>query len=317
MKRYLHNPVISRRDIVSDLKELSDVSSVFNPGAILFNGKITLLLRVQNRGRETLLVKAVSDDGYKFDISSQAVNIRGLDFDGDRKIYHIYDPRITMLDGNYYIICAVDTSEACFLGLFETQDFDNLDFIDFISEPNVRNGVLFPEKIDDYYYRLERPNEHVLANGTKTGIAITISKSKDLIKWERISELFSGRPHYWDELIGSGPPPIKTRHGWLHIYHGVATHFSSSNIYQAGYSLLDLKSPEKVLYRSKYNILEPRELYELTGQVPNVVFPSGMIGVDYDSEGYLCDDSRILIYYGAADTVVALVETSLNELLKM
>ena len=96
--------------------------------------------------------------------------------------------------------------------------------------------------------------------------------------------LIEGRFHYWDEFIGSGPPPVKTRQGWLHIYHGVAGHFGSSNIYQAGVMLLDLNDPSKVLARSWCNILEPRELFELTGQVPNVVFPSGMIVKDFDAK---------------------------------
>jgi beta-1,4-mannooligosaccharide/beta-1,4-mannosyl-N-acetylglucosamine phosphorylase len=125
----------------------------------------------------------------------------------------------------------------------------------------------------------------------------------------------SGRLHYWDELIGSGPPPVKTRDGWLHIYHGIATHFASSNIYQAGAVLLDLNEPWKMIARSWNNILEPRELYELVGQVPNVVFPSGMIVEEYDSEGYATPDSEVKIFYGAADTVVCLATTTVRKLI--
>ena len=113
----------------------------------------------------------------------------------------------------------------------------------------------------------------------------------------------TGRPHYWDELIGSGPPPVKTREGWLHIYHGIATHFASSNIYQAGVCLLDLDDPTRVLARGVNNILEPREMYELVGQVPNVVFPSGMIVEEYDDQGFAFPDSVVRVYYGAADTL--------------
>ncbi len=317
MKRSSRNPIITRQDIISDLEALRDVSSVFNPGAAVFKENILLLLRVQNRARETFLVKAESEDGYSFNISESPVEFIGLDNQSDRSIYHIYDPRISQIEEKYYILCAMDTSEGCFLGLFETDDFEHLHFQGYVSEPDVRNGVLFPEKINGFYYRLERPNRCLLDNGPKTGSTITVSRSADMLKWERISDLFSGRPHYWDELIGSGPPPIKTRKGWLHIYHGVATHFASSNIYQAGYCLLDLNQPEKVIKREKYNILEPRELYELTGQVPNVVFPSGMIALEYDQEGFINENGRILIYYGAADTVVALAETTLNDILKL
>ena len=126
----------------------------------------------------------------------------------------------------------------------------------------------------------------------------------------------SGRPHYWDELIGSGPPPIKTREGWLHMYHGVATHFASANIYQAGVVLLDLDDPTSVISRSTDNILEPRELYEMVGQVPNVVFPSGIIVEEFDDEGFAKPGSLVRIYYGAADTCIGLATTTIGELIE-
>ncbi|MCK4510247.1 hypothetical protein KAW64_00825, partial [bacterium] len=93
------------------------------------------------------------------------------------------------------------------------------------------------------------------------------------------------RLHYWDELIGPGPPPVKTREGWLLVYHGIATHLAGACIYQAGVALLALDDPSNVLARSRDNILEPRETYEIAGQVPNVVFPSGMIVERYDEQG--------------------------------
>ena len=138
-----------------------------------------------------------------------------------------------------------------------------------------------------------------------------------MINWNPVAPLIDGRFHYWDEFIGSGPPPVKTRQGWLHIYHGVAGHFGSSNIYQAGVMLLDLNDPSKVLARSWCNILEPRALYELVGQVPNVVFPSGMIVEKYDSEGFALPESPVLVYYGAADTSVGLAQTTIQDLLDL
>ena len=91
-----------------------------------------------------------------------------------------------------------------------------------------------------------------------SGDAIWLTESDDLVEWRPVGEVMSGRPHYWDELIGSGPPPVKTEAGWLHLYHGVATHFASSNIYQAGAVLLDLEDPSRVIARTWDNILEPR-----------------------------------------------------------
>lgn len=142
-----------------------------------------------------------------------------------------------------------------------------------------------------------------------------LSESMDLLHWKPAQSIISGRFHYWDELIGAGPPPIKTRAGWLQIYHGVATHFGSANIYQAGVMLLDLQNPGHVIGRGRYNILEPRELYELTGQVPNVVFPSGAIVENVDSDGFAKPNSRVLVYYGAADTCVGLATATIDELI--
>jgi len=80
--------------------------------------------------------------------------------------------------------------------------------------------------------------------------------------------------------------------------------------------LLDLDNPARVIGRCPYNILEPRELYELTGQVGNVVFPSGAVVEDIDSEGYAQPESTVYIYYGAADTSVCLATTTVKGLIE-
>ncbi len=308
MQRYLHNPIIHREQIKGISNALNDVSSVFNPGGVFHEGNVLLLLRVQNRARETLFVRASSPDGLNFDIGTEAVHVTHLERCPHR-IYHIYDARITPSSGKHFdVVCAMDTDKGCFLGYFRSDDLSSLDFISLASGPDVRNGVIFAGTP----YRFERPNTYQGADGVKTGSTIVCSKSEDYEKWEYVAEVFSGRPHYWDELIGSGPPPIKCEAGWLHIYHGVATHFGSANIYQAGVSLHDSERPWITLSRGKYNILEPREPYELMGQVPNVVFPTAAIPISKD--GKVSDDTPVYIYYGAADTCVGLAITTISEL---
>ncbi|MDZ4121341.1 MAG: hypothetical protein U1C33_02905, partial [Candidatus Cloacimonadaceae bacterium] len=197
-----------------------------------------------------------------------------------------------------------------------------LHFQGLVSSADVRNGILFPQKFDDCYLRFERPNRTSLENGVKTGTSIVCSTSKDLFTWEEKAVVMQGRPHFWDELIGSGPPPIKTHAGWLHIYHGVATHFGSSNIYQAGVALHDLNEPWKVLARGKYNILEPRENYELCGQVPNVIFPTALWVHPHNADNHILKsdvatpESKVYLYYGAADTSVCMAETTIATLLE-
>lgn len=315
MKRYKNNPIITRTDIPEIPPYLVDVSSVFNPGAIQFGNKFLLMLRVQNRGRETFLLMAESDDGVHFTISDEVVHFKGIEKITE-KIYHLYDPRITRIDNIYYIMFAMDMDNGCRLGLAQTNDFEYFEFMGIVSEDDNRNGVLFPEKINDKYLRLDRPNEIDLPDGPTTGSVIRLSESDDLLEWEPVGPVISGRSHYWDELIGAGPAPIKTEQGWLQIYHGVATHFGSSNIYQAGVMLLDLANPLKVIGRSPYNILEPREMYELVGQVPNVVFPSGAIVDEVDAEGFAKLNSKVFIYYGAADTCVCLAISTIVDLIR-
>ena len=310
-----NNPIITRNDVPDLGVHLRNVSSVFNPGAVKMNHTYHLMLRVQNRARETFLMMADSSDGINFTVRPELVNFKGIE-QIDLEVYHIYDPRITRIDDIFYILFAIDTSEGTKLGLAKSDDLINFDFIDIVSQEDNRNGVLFPELINGYYARLDRPNI-VKHDSVMSGNFICLSFSKDMKNWERESIIIEGRPHYWDELIGAGTPPIKTKDGWLIVYHGVATHFSSSNIYQAGVFILDLDDPSKVLARSKYNILEPRKDYELMGQVPNVVFPSGIIVEDSDASGFASENSQIKIYYGAADTSICLAEIELSQLVRM
>ena len=308
------NPILTRADIPHIPPHVHDVTSVFNPGAIKINDEYLLMLRVQLRSRETFFLTARSRDGASFTVSKKLVHFKGIEKVQDR-IYHMYDARITRLDGLYYIMFALDMDNACQLGLGATKDFQSFDFLGIASNEDIRNGVLFPEKVGGKYLRMDRPNKARLEAGPTTGSTIWLSESDDLLHWTPRAPVMSGRFHYWDEFIGSGPPPVKTRQGWLHVYHGVAGHFGSSNIYQAGAVLLDLKDPSKVIGRCRCNILEPRELYELTGQVPNVVFPSGMIVEEYDQEGFARPESPVKIYYGAADTVVGLATGTVHDLL--
>ncbi len=314
LTRHSKNPVVTRTDIPDIAPHLIDVSSVFNPGAVKFNGRYILLLRVQSRGRETFIVKAVSDNGVDFTVDTKIVDFRGMELVKET-IYHIYDARITKIGADHYVMFAMDMDAGCQLGLARTTDFETFDFLGIVSEGDIRNGVLFPEKVNGRYLRFDRPNKVQLASGVSSGNTICLSESDDLLTWKAVASVMGGRFHYWDENIGSGAPPVKTREGWLHVYHGVAMHFASSNIYQAGVALHDLDHPEIVTHRGRYNILEPRELFELTGQVPNVVFPSGMIVEDYDDDGYAKPESTVLVYYGAADTVVGLAVTTIQDLI--
>jgi len=314
LQRHPGNPILSRTDIPALSPDLTDVSSVFNPGAVRWDGRDLLLLRVQNRGRETFLLRALDDGRGSWVIHPDPLRFRGLERLPGR-IFHIYDPRVTALAEGFAIILAIDSDQGCRLGIARTTDFLTGDFLGLAGDADSRNGVLFPERVAGRYLLLERPNRLTPGDGPSSGETIVLSESADLVTWKQVGAVMHGRPHYWDERIGSGPPPVKTREGWLHIYHGVATHFGAANIYQAGAVLLDLNDPTRVRARSRLNILEPRELYEMVGQVPNVVFPSGMIVERFDAQGFALPESPVRIYYGAADTVVCMATSTIGTLI--
>ena len=313
MERYLNNPVVEPKDIPVIPPNIIDATSVFNPGAIKFNDKTLLMLRVQNRARETYFIMAESEVGIQFKIANKFIKWEGLE-KVKEKIYHLYDPRITKIGDEYYIMFAMDIESGCFLGLGKTIDFKKFSFMGVVSKEDNRNGVLFSEKVNGKYLRLDRPNKNQLADGPLTGSEIWLSESDNLINWNPVKKLISGRNHYWDELIGAGPPPVKTAKGWLCVYHGIAMHYQP--IYQAGVMLLDLEDPSKVIARGRFNILEPRKLYETVGQVPNVIFPTGIIVDKFDENGFAKMDSKIKLYYGAADTVVGLAISTIHQLIK-
>ena len=315
MIRHSRNPILTRKDIPEVPPLLSDVTSVFNPGAINDGTSYRLILRVQDRSRETYFLPATSFDGWSFEVEPRIIRFEGLEKLA-APVYHCYDARPTRIGDTVYVMFALDMDDGCQLGLGRTTDYKRYEFLGLVSNEDIRNGVLFPEKIGGRYLRMDRPNKARHAGGPTSGSTIWLSESDDLLTWRPVAPLIQGRFHFWDEFIGSGPPPVKTRRGWLHVYHGVAGHFGSASIYQAGVMLLDLSDPSKVLGRCRRNILEPREIYELAGQVPNVVFPSGMIVEDYDAEGFALPDSEVKIYYGAADTCVGLATTTVADLLR-
>lgn len=312
--RHPSNPILTRESIPAG-SPLADASSVFNPGATLHEGRVRLLLRVQTRARRTSWLSASSDDGAHFEVDPEPVTFDGLDRAGVA-VHHVYDPRITRIDDRILVVAAMDLDDGCRLGLFETDDFFRMKFLGFCSQDENRNGVLFPASFDGAYLRLDRPNRAHLPDRPPTGDSIVLSESHDLLSWEPRGVVVAGRPRLWDELIGPGPPPLRTRHGWLVVYHGVATHPGALNIYQAGVLLLDEMDPRIVLGRSDGNVLEPREPYEVVGQVPNVVFPSGWVVEPGAQDDPAADDTRVFLYYGAADTVVALATTRVGRLIE-
>ena len=136
--------------------------------------------------------------------------------------------------------------------------------------------------------------------------AMWLARSDDLLHWGGHQKLMDVRPEAWDCVrIGAGAVPLRTKKGWLEIYHG-ADGADKDNRYCLGAVLLAADDPSKVLARSKEPILAPEAPYELTGLLGNVVFTCG--AVEWKNE--------LLVYYGAADSVTALAISSVDDLLE-
>jgi beta-1,4-mannooligosaccharide/beta-1,4-mannosyl-N-acetylglucosamine phosphorylase len=294
VKRYAKNPILTPEMIPG-------ANAVFNSSVTRFNGKYVGVFRVEKREGFQSLRAAWSDDGinsWKFDRDEVLVPT-----EEPFKTYEVarYDPRITQIGDTFYICHASENYFGCQISVASTKDFKTFTKIAVASEPTNRNMVLFPEKIGGLYVRLDRPFE------SGGGGNIWISYSPDLVYWGRSECIMQPRGFAWDQgKIGPGTPPIRTKDGWLMIYHGTTPRINGK-IYKAGVALLDLDDPRKVIARSKEYLMAPSEMYERVGDVPNVVFPTAMI--PYPEK----DEMRI--YYGGADTVFCLATAKISEMI--
>ena len=166
-----------------------------------------------------------------------------------------------------------------------------------------RDVVIFPEKINDKFYMISRASERCGKGYPNENPAIWISSSDDLLRFDEYSLLMKGEEDWESKKIGISTPPIKTKDGWLVIYHGVS---KIDDSYRVGAILLDLKDPTKILYRTKNFIMEPEAEYETNGYYNGCVFPTGIVE----------KDGLLYIYYGAGDKVICLATVKLVDLLK-
>ena len=296
--RYPGNPILTGRDFSPQ----SGVIRVFNSGVVKFSGRYVMVCRAEDRSLCNRLWIADSADGIRFTPRLEPVALPHDDpefAEYTRGMY--YDPRITEIDGVFYLMHAAHSGHGCRLSLVKTADFESFEWMGFVSETDNRNGVLFPEKIGGLYARLDRPN-----TGSDFG-DIWISYSPDLIFWGKSRCVLRNADVRWAwSKIGPGSVPIRTPAGWLNVFHGVRTQCKAHCVYQLGVCLHDLEDPSRVIAMARDAILLPEEDYELVGQTPSVVFTCAAV---------VEDDGTVKLYYGGADTVMALATTSIERLL--
>jgi len=307
--------------------------SVFNPGAIVEDGKFYLFERAAGSLRPfvTSIGLLVSDDGVHFghavDEPVFTAAMAGYP-DGS-----VQDARVVKIDGLYYMCFALQPhpmdcwptgqgvpdyytqsypgwqecawSMITQSGIAVSEDLIHFRHLGFVTPREIddRDVVLFPEKIAGKFALLRRPICHPNVSSEQDRPSIWISYSQDLQSWT--PPQIVARPAYgWEGgKIGAAATPIRTEYGWLLLYHGV----DQDSVYRVGAMLLDLLEPERVLARTPNFIMEPEEYYEQFGLViPNVIFPTGNV----------VKDGVLYVYYGCADTAIGLATVPLRELLE-
>jgi predicted GH43/DUF377 family glycosyl hydrolase len=298
-RRHKLNPILTAADWPYP------AHSVFNPGATLLPDGTTLLLcRVEDRRGHSHLCAARSANGVDdWQIDRQPT----LPADPERwpeEEWGIEDPRITFLPelGQYAMVYTAYTSVGPGVALALTEDFRRFERLGMIMSPEDKDAALFPHRIGGHWALIHRPV-------SAPGAHMWISYSPDLRHWGSHKLMLEARHGgWWDaNKIGLSAPPIETPGGWLVIYHGVRQ-TAAGSLYRLGLALFDLHTPERCLKRGDEWIFGPEEPYERRGDVDNVVFPCGYtLGPDGDT---------LHLYYGAADTSIALAAGSLRALLE-
>lgn len=241
---------------------------------------------------------ARSTDGIHFDVEA----LPALSAATEYEAFGVEDPRITQLDGTYWITYTAVSHYGIGTGLASTADFKTFERHGIIFPPPNRNVTIFPEKIGGRYAALHRPMPEGLGQHS-----IWTAASSDLKSWGNHRLVVTPREGSWDDTkVGGGAVPFRVHYrkedGWLSIYHGVT---GNPPTYSLGALLLSHHDPARVRARSREPILKPEAPYEREGFFGKVVFTCGA----------LVDGDLVRVYYGAADGVTAVADLSLKEIL--
>ena len=297
LTRFQNNPIITPED-----GQGWESGGTFNPGAVVIDDVIHLLYRGVDKTGTSRLGYATSRDGGMI---IKRLPTPVLKPSAQWEEFGCEDPRITQMNGLFYITYTAYSQRGPRIALASTTDFLHFKRYGIIGpDINDKDCVLFPEKINGKIALLHRINGRIQIAYFDSADALTNPGGY----WETYledlesHEVIKPKYHWETRKIGSGAPPIRTKKGWLVIYHGV----SAERVYRAGALLLDLKNPQDVIARTRAPILEPETEFEKRGVVPNVVFPDGAVVLD----------GELVVYYGGADRVCCGAKVLLDEFLE-
>jgi predicted GH43/DUF377 family glycosyl hydrolase len=296
--RYSKNPILT-----ADMWPYT-VNTVFNPAAtLLADGTTLLLCRIEDPRGISHLCAARSSDGFTNWHIDPEPTLMPDPIDYPEELWGIEDPRITFLpEMNKYAICYTSYSRGGpGVSLALTEDFYSFERCGVVMAPEDKDAAMLPRRIRGQWAMIHRPVGWL-------GAHMWISYSQDLRNWGDHKLMLEARlGAWWDaNKIGLCPPPVETSRGWLTIYHGVRT-TAAGALYRLGLALFDLESPEICLLRGEGWVFGPETDYEKFGDVGNVVFAGG---TTLDPDG-----DTLRIYYGGADTCVAIATASIHDML--
>ena len=221
---------------------------------------------------------------------------------GPLESFGLEDPRVVALESRYCMTYVAVSRHGVTSALASTTDFETFERHGTLLPPENKDVMLFPERIAGQYAMLHRPVGHM----PFTSPEMWLARSPDLVNWGQHQPLYRGTAPWETGRVGGGAPPVRTDRGWLVLYHGNRRPQSEGEVgaYCGGGLLLDLDDPTRLLRVAAEPLLVPSEPFELTGFVPQVAFPSGVVH----------DDDRIAVYYGAADESTAVAEASWDDI---
>lgn len=297
--RYPGNPILTAADWPYP------VHTVFNPGAtILADGMTLLLCRVEDRRGHSHLCAARSKDGISGWVIDSEPTLRADPENYPEELWGIEDPRITFLEdvGKYAVAYTAFSKGGPGVALVMTKDFRSFERYGLIMQPDDKDAALLPRRVDGSYALLHRPMHD-------SGSHIWLSFSPDLRNWGGHKLVLRARQGAWWDAnkIGLSPPLVETPEGWLMIYHGVRR-TASASLYRLGLALFALDRPDVCISRGEGWVFGPDAPYEREGDVPYVAFPCGYTVAP--------DGDALRLYYGAADTSIALATGSIKNILR-
>ena len=275
-----------------------------NPGAVSSGEVIHMLYRGVNERNISSLGHATTTDGET--IVDRSLEPALVPVDPCEEL-GCEDPRITALDGRFYIFYTAYSRRGPRVALASTTDFRSYERYGVVGpDYDDKDAALFPQLIRGKFavvHRIEPNIELAFYDSIKQMERFSQNPySKNYLKRIEANTIMKPKWKWEEKKVGIGPPPIRTDAGWIVIYHGV----DSNTVYRAGAALLDLENPFRVIARTPEPILEPEENFERVGVVPNVVFPEGAVVVKDD----------LKVFYGGADRICCVASVPMKLLIE-